>query len=102
MKEEKKRAPKKQETPARSMTPQARNGLIDDSMDNDVEESKEESKGQNVRRTRPATESRSFLDTVVTNQIYKYSYGKEMVERLEFLRFIVIQNPQTLLKASQI
>jgi hypothetical protein len=84
------------------MTPQARNGLIYDSMDNEVEESKEENKGQSIRRPRPATDSRSFLDTVVTNQIYKYSYGKEMVERLDFLRFIVVQNPQTLLKASHI
>ena len=39
---------------------------------------------------------------MVTSQIYKYTYEREMLERLDFLRFIVTQNPQTLLKQSQI
>ena len=59
------------------------------------EENKEESKQNNIRRSvRPVvTESRSFLDTMITNPIYKFSFEREMIERLEFVKFIIMQNP---------
>jgi len=108
-KEEKKKGKAKRadNDQARSRTPQARDARViyDSGEENGIEEVKEELKTQSVRRpTRQAAnnESRSFLDTMVTNQIYKFSFEREMLERLDFLRFIVMQNPQTLLKAKQI
>lgn len=47
-------------------------------------------------------ESRNFLDTMVTNPIYKLSFEREMTERLDFIKFIIAQNPQTLFKTSQV
>ena len=43
-------------------------------------------------------DNRSFLDTMVTNRVYNYTFAKEMSERLDFLRFLVAQSPETLLK----
>ena len=43
-------------------------------------------------------DSRSFLDTMVTNRVYNYSFAKEMKERLDFLRFLVAQSPESMLK----
>ena len=47
-------------------------------------------------------DNRSFLDTMVTNRVYNYSFAKEMSERLDFLRFLVAQSPESLLKPEQI
>ena len=63
-------------------------------MGNQIEEMKEEFKQQNGTRfgatiNREQRESRSFLDTMVTNRVYNYSFQTEMVERLDFLRFLV-------------
>ena len=43
-------------------------------------------------------DSRSFLDTMVTNRVYNYTFEKEMTERLDFLRFLVAQSPENMLK----
>ena len=47
-------------------------------------------------------DTRSFLDTMVTNRVYNFSFSREMSERLDFLRFLVTQSPETLLKPQQI
>ena len=44
------------------------------------------------------SDSRSFLDTMVTNRVYNYTFEKEMTERLDFLRFLVAQSPESMLK----
>ena len=43
-------------------------------------------------------DTRSFLDTMVTNRVYNYTFAKEMSERLDFLRFLVAQSPESMLK----
>ena len=43
-------------------------------------------------------DSRSFLDTMITNRVYNYTFEKEMTERLDFLRFLVAQSPENMLK----
>ena len=43
-------------------------------------------------------DNRNFLDTMVTNRVYNYTFTKEMTERLDFLRFLVAQSPESMLK----
>jgi len=33
--------------------------------------------------------SRDFLNTLITNDVYKYSYYQEMQHRLDFLKFLI-------------
>ena len=70
---------------------------------NPDEETKEEFKSQSVSRianaaNRESRDSRDFLDTMITNRVYNYSFNKEMTERLDFLRFLVAFSPDTMLK----
>ena len=39
---------------------------------------------------------------MVTNRVYNYTFSKEMTERLDFLRFLVAQSPESMLKPQQI
>jgi hypothetical protein len=39
---------------------------------------------------------------MVTNRVYNYTFAKEMTERLDFLRFLVAQSPEMMLKPEQI
>ena len=78
----------------------------------DLEEGKEEFKQPSSARlpsshiaaaaTGGPRDSRSFLDTMVTNRVYNYTFAKEMSERLDFLRFLVAQSPESMLKPQQI
>ena len=70
---------------------------------NPDEESKEEFKNSGNSRVgnamnREGHDSREFLDTMVTNRVYNYSFNKEMTERLDFLRFLVATSPEIMLK----
>ena len=46
--------------------------------------------------------NRSFLDTMVTNRVYNFSFQREMTERLDFLRFLVSQRPDDILRPEHI
>lgn len=39
---------------------------------------------------------------MVTNRVYNYTFAKEMNERLDFLRFLVAQSPESMLKPRSI
>ena len=55
------------------------------------EEEKEETKDQiQHREIRQPTGDRSFLDSLVTNKVYNYTYYKEIFERQSFLKFLVV------------
>jgi len=61
-----------------------------------LEESKEETKND----TRARNPDRSFLDTMLTNKLYGYSFNREMLERMNFLKVFIIQCPEHLLNPS--